>query len=154
GPGGVGKTRLAAAVADSSGRTGAFVDLVPVREGMLAQAVAAALGVVERPRVSLDDAIRHGLSGRNCLLVLDNCEHLLAPVTAFVERILAACPELRVLTTSRQPLGVPGRTVPVPPMSLVSDSSGGPVGSEAETLFWERAVEADPDFHAESDGVR
>ena len=154
GPGGVGKTRLAVVAADSSGKVGAFVDLVPVREGLLGQAVAAALGVAERPQISLDEAIRHSLSARNCLLVLDNCEHLLEPVSAFVDRILATCPGLQVLTTSRQALGVAGRTVPVPPLSLVSESSGGTAGSEAETLFCERAAEADPEFRAAAGAVR
>jgi len=154
GPGGVGKTRLATVVAESSGLVGAFVDLVPVRDGLLSQAVATALGVVERPRAPLDDVVLQSLRRPNCLLVLDNCEHLLDAVSAFVERMLTACPELRVLTTSRQPPGASGRTLPVPPLSLVSGSTGGPAGSEAETLFNDRAVEADPGFQADPELVR
>jgi predicted ATPase/DNA-binding CsgD family transcriptional regulator len=154
GPGGVGKTRLAVVVADASGSIGAFVDLVPVREGMVLQAVATALGVVERPRVPLEDVIHQALNRRNSLLVLDNCEHVLDPVSAFVESALGACRELRVLTTSRHPLGVAGRSVQIPPLSLVSDVSGGAAGSEAEKLFYDRAAAADPEFHADAEMVR
>jgi predicted ATPase/DNA-binding CsgD family transcriptional regulator len=151
GPGGVGKTRLAVAVAEQAARSftygGAFVDLVPVREGFVAQAVAAVLGVTEHPQQSLDDVVAEELRRGRMLLVLDNCEHLLDAAAAFAERLLASCPKLTVLTTSRERLGVPGeRTIRVPPLSLVSADTGGPLGSEAEALFLDRAVAADPDF--------
>jgi predicted ATPase/DNA-binding CsgD family transcriptional regulator len=151
GPGGVGKTRLAVAVAEQAARAfpcgGAFVDLVPVREGFVAQAVAAVLGVTEHPQQSLDDVVADELRRGRTLLVLDNCEHLLDAAAAFTERLLTSCPGLTVLTTSRERLGVPGeRTIRVPPLSLVSADTGGPLGSEAEALFLDRAVAADPDF--------
>lgn len=151
GPGGVGKTRLAVAVAEQAARSfpygGAFVDLVPVREGFVAQAVAAVLGVTEHPQQSLEDVVLDELRRGRRLLVLDNCEHLLDAAAAFVERLLAGCPGLAVLITSRERLGVPGeRTIRVPPLSLVSADTGGPMGSEAEALFLDRAMATDPDF--------
>ncbi|HET9142037.1 ATP-binding protein [Actinophytocola sp.] len=151
GPGGVGKTRLAAAVAERAAASfpygGAFVDLVPVREGFVAQAVAAVVGVTEHPQQPLDEVVIQELGRGRMLLVLDNCEHLLDATAAFTERLLTACPELTVLTTSRERLGAPGeRTIRVPPLSLVSEDTGGPLGSEAEALFLDRATAADPDF--------
>ena len=79
------------------------------------------------------------LARRNVLLVVDNCEHLLEPTAALVERLLDAAPALRVLATSREPLGVEGeRCEPVPPLDV-----DGPT-STAARLFAERAVAADP----------
>ncbi|MEV4835684.1 LuxR C-terminal-related transcriptional regulator [Nonomuraea sp. NPDC049486] len=135
GPGGVGKTRLAVAVAGAAAPSfphgGAFVDLVPVRDGFVAEAVAAALGVAERPGQPLEDAIADRLGRGRALLVLDNCEHLLDPVAALVDRLLAVCPATRALVTSRERLGVPGeRVVSVEPL---------PPGSDAVELFLDRA---------------
>jgi predicted ATPase len=79
-------------------------------------------------------------AARRALLVLDNCEHLLAEVAAFTERVLAACPGVRVLATSRERLAVTGEhLVTVPPLSLVADVDGGEAGSEAAVLFTDRA---------------
>jgi DNA-binding CsgD family transcriptional regulator len=84
GPGGVGKTRLAVevaeAVARSLGSGVVFVDLVPVRDGYVAQAVAATLGVVEGPQQRLESAIVERFGRGRALLVLDNCEHVLPEV--------------------------------------------------------------------------
>lgn len=149
GPGGVGKTRLAAVVAEAMGPScplgGAFVDLVPVRDGFIAQAVAAALGVTERPGQPLEDSIAQRLGRGRSLLVLDNCEHLLDAVAGFVERLLSTCPDVRILATSRERIGVAGeRIVPVGPLPLASD---------AERLFHDRATAADPGFSAGQDVV-
>ncbi|MFB4316817.1 LuxR C-terminal-related transcriptional regulator [Actinomadura sp. 21ATH] len=139
GPGGAGKSRLAAVAAAASRHGGAFVDLVPVRGGFVAQAVAAALGVTESPRTPLEAGIAERLGRRRALLVLDNCEHLLDAAAGFADRILAACPGTRILATSRERLGVPGeRIVRV-----------GPLSSDAEALFADRARAADPDFTAD-----
>ena len=147
GPGGVGKTRLAVAVtweAASSFPSGcAFADLVPVRQGFVVQAVASVLGVAERPRQPLEAAVLEHLAARRSLLVLDNCEHLLAEVAAFTDRLLAACPGVKVLATSRERLAVSGeRTLTVPPLSLTADAADGPAGSEAALLFIDRAQTA------------
>jgi predicted ATPase/transcriptional regulator with XRE-family HTH domain len=155
GPGGVGKTRLAARAAQAAVARhplgAVFVDLVPVREGFVSQAVAALLGVTEGPGRSLDAALHEYLAQGRWLLVLDNCEHLLAVVAAFIEKLLADCGDLTVLATSRERLAIPGeRTVTVPPLSLVADRTGGTAGSEAEALFIDRARASDPDFTAAS----
>ncbi|GIH21758.1 hypothetical protein Aph01nite_00680 [Acrocarpospora phusangensis] len=140
GPGGVGKTRLAATVAAAAALGGAFVDLVPVREEHVAAAVAAALGVGESPGQTLADAVVCALGQERRLLVLDNCEHVLDGVAALADRVLAQCPDVTVLATSRERLGVPGeRVVPVSPLPLASD---------AEALFADRVAAVDPAFTA------
>ena len=128
GPGGVGKTRLAVRTAEAVATQypfgGVFVNLVPVREGFVTQAVAALLGITERPGRSLDAALHEYLARGRSLLVLDNCEHLLTVVAAFVEKLLADCSGLTVLVTSRERLAVPGeRTVTIPPLSLVAEDT-------------------------------
>ena len=148
GPGGVGKTRLAVEAAREAAAlfpSGcAFADLVPVQEGFVVQAVASVLGISERPRQPLVEAVLEHLAARRSLLVLDNCEHLLAEAAAFTERLLAACPGVRVLATSRERLAVTGEhTVTVPPLSLVADA-GEETGSEAAVLFTDRARAVDP----------
>ena len=147
GPGGVGKTRLAVEVARgaaSSFPSGcAFADLVPVREGFVVQSVASVLGVSERPQQPLAEAVLEHLAGRRALLVLDNCEHLLAEAAVFTERLLAACPGVRLLVTSRERLAVAGEyVVAVPPLSLAA----GVEGSEAALLFIDRAGAVDSGF--------
>ncbi|MEV4141678.1 LuxR C-terminal-related transcriptional regulator [Dactylosporangium sp. NPDC049742] len=145
GPGGVGKTRLAVAVAEAvaADRPGGvtFVDLVPVRAGFVQPALAGALGVLERPPRSLADAVIDRLRTERPLLVLDTCEHLVDEVGPVVERILADCPGVTVLTTSRQRLGVSGEhLVLVAPL---------PVGGDAQRLFLDRARAVSPDFAAD-----
>ncbi|MGW0802460.1 ATP-binding protein [Nonomuraea sp. NPDC002799] len=141
GPGGVGKSRLAAETCASYPAGGAFVDLVPVRDGFVTQAVAGVLGVSERARQPLEEAVVQRLRHDRALLVLDNCEHVLDAAAGFAERMLAACPGTRILVTSRERLSVPGeRTVPIGPLPLTSD---------AEALFLDRATAADPEFGAD-----
>jgi predicted ATPase/DNA-binding CsgD family transcriptional regulator len=141
GPGGVGKTRLALAVAaDVSGDFADgvwFADFVPVTEpGRVGAAVAAALGVGDQPGRGIDDAVPAALADRRALLVLDNCEHVRDGVAPFLERLLAACPRLRVLVTSRARLLVPfERIFPVPPLSLAGGDE-----SEAVALFMDRGA--------------
>ncbi|GAA1089933.1 ATP-binding protein [Kitasatospora arboriphila] len=145
GPGGVGKTRLALAVAAEAAGDFAdgawFVDLVPVTDpGRVGAAVAAALGVAEQPGGTLDDALPAALADRQALLVLDNCEQVRDGVAPFLERLLAACPGVRVLATSRARLVVPfERVFPVPPLSRAGGAE-----SEAVTLFLERAAAVGP----------
>ena len=157
GPGGVGKTRLAARTAEATAQAyslgAVFVDLVPVRSDFVSQAVATLLDVSEGPGRSLDAALHEYLSRGASLLVLDNCEHLLEVVAPFVEKLLANCAGLTVLATSRERLAIPGeRTVTVLPLSLVAGATGGAAGSAAAALFVDRAMASDPDFAA-SDAV-
>ncbi|NXY95948.1 ATPase [Streptomyces sp. BR123] len=141
GLGGVGKTRLALAVAAQVAGEFAdgvcFVDLVPVTDpGRVGAAVAAAMGVGEQPGRGIDDALVSALADRQALLVLDNCEQVRDGVAPFLERLLVACPGIRVLATSRARLMVPFEWVfPVPPLSRVGGGE-----SEAVALFLERAA--------------
>jgi predicted ATPase/transcriptional regulator with XRE-family HTH domain len=111
GPGGVGKTRLAAEVAGSLSelyRDGAsWVDLGPLaRPKLVAQAVAQAVGLrIERDRDPLAALLSY-LSSRHLLLVIDNCEHLIAACADLTSGILDHCSEVRILATSREPLGI------------------------------------------------
>jgi predicted ATPase/class 3 adenylate cyclase len=125
GPGGSGKTRLAMQVAIDAEHRGEVVwlaDLAPLRDGgLVAQTVATAVGV----ETGLDPLV--GLLVRPELLagvlVLDNCEHLLDACGVLTERLLAVAPGLRVLATSREPLGLAGETVwPVRPMDVPDES--------------------------------
>lgn len=143
GPGGVGKTRLAQTVAADLAERFAdgawFVDLVPVSDpSMVAPAIAAVLGLGEYRGRSAEDTVIGWLAPRESLLVLDNCEHLLNGVVVLLERLLASCPRLSVLTTSRARLLVPFEWVfPVP--GLFVDVDG---GGDAVELFRVRAAAA------------
>jgi predicted ATPase/DNA-binding SARP family transcriptional activator len=154
GPAGVGKTRLAlqaAASLDGGFEHGVFfVDLAAVRKpGEVVEAISAALGFRETgDQRSLEHALADYLGGRRLLLLLDNFEHLLA-ASAIVTRLLASCPCLRVLATSREPLRVRAeRLFPVPPLRVSAQGQG--PGSirrcEAVRLFAERALAVRPDF--------
>ena len=145
GPGGVGKTRLVAMVADGAQSRfpagGAFVDLVPVRAGSVLRAVADALDATEGPARSVEAGVFERLRVGRPLLVLDNCEHVIDDISELVERVLAECPHATLLATSRQRLGVTGeRLVHLHPLD---------VAEEAEQLFLDRARAADPDFAAD-----
>ncbi|MFI7640689.1 BTAD domain-containing putative transcriptional regulator [Nonomuraea sp. NPDC049400] len=115
GPGGVGKTRLSVEVAAVAADDVCFVELAPLRDGgALAQVLLGALGLRANGLQLGDggqkpvDRLIGALSDRLLLLVLDNCEHLVEEAAALVARLLAACPRLRVLATSREPLGIIG----------------------------------------------
>ncbi|GIH64744.1 hypothetical protein Msi02_55610 [Microbispora siamensis] len=141
GPGGVGKTRLALAVAAEAAGEYAdgvwFVDLVPVTDpDMTATAVAGALGLGEQPGRDMTESVVAALADRHALLVLDNCEQVVHGVALLIERLLARCPRLTVLATSRARLMVPfERVYAVPPLSLAVDGE-----SDAVALFMERAA--------------
>ncbi|WP_433330350.1 BTAD domain-containing putative transcriptional regulator [Spirillospora sp. CA-294931] len=147
GPGGVGKTRLALeAAARSAGShpDGAWlVELGSRGPDGLADAVAGVLGVRgETGPAGLAAALR----ARRLLLVLDNCEHVIGPAAALAGRLLAAAPGLRVLATSREPLGIAGeRVVVVPPLEL-PEPGARPDDAAAVRLFAARAAAAAPGF--------
>jgi predicted ATPase len=102
-------------------------------------AVAGALRLALSAAASADDLLVRRLSEESTLLVLDNCEHVAAACGALVSVLLTRCPQLRVLTTSRIPLGLSGEQVfPVPPMTGSKQDSG-TAGSDAVDLFVRRA---------------
>jgi predicted ATPase/serine/threonine protein kinase len=116
GPGGIGKTRLAVEAAREALDRFAdgvwFVDLAPITDpGLVASALASALGVRERPGVSALDAVCDHAREKRLLIVLDNCEHLLDACGELAGHVLRACPNARILATSREELGVIGETV-------------------------------------------
>ena len=153
GPGGSGKTRLALEAARAAlgrFRDGVWlVDLAPVEHhDRVVSAVAQALDVREGD-AALTEAVEAWLRDRSVLLVLDNCEHVLDGVGRFCTTILAACPELRVLTTSRAFLGVRGEHgIQTPPLRLPAegDAVADILTSDAVELFLTRAVAAAPGF--------
>ena len=115
GPGGVGKTRLALAAARAARagyRDGVWlVDLATLADpALVPQAVATVLGVQEQSGRPLTQTLAAWLASKAALLVLDNCEHLLDACAALAESLLSACPELRILATTREPLGIAGET--------------------------------------------
>jgi predicted ATPase/DNA-binding CsgD family transcriptional regulator len=152
GPGGVGKTRLALAVAaDVADRFADgvwYVDLVPVTDpAMIGTAVAAALGAGEQSTRSIEDTVIARLAGARALVVLDNAEHLVDGVVVFVERLLGACPQVAVLATSRARLLVPFEwTFPVTGLAVTGEAATGEAdaetaaASDAVELFVERAA--------------
>lgn len=143
GPGGVGKTRLTAKVADGWGQRFAggiwWFDLATVQEPeMVARMVADEVGV-RSPGTDPVGGIATVLAGRGALLVLDNCEHLAAACAGLVSGLLAACPPVRIVATSREPLAIAGETVyPVPPLAP----------QDALRLFVQRARARQPGFEA------
>ena len=153
GPGGVGKTRLAGQVARAV--AGRFADGAWLAElalvGDAAQVpgvVAAALGVREQPGVPAAEAVARVLARQQLLLVLDNCEHLIGAAAELCAGLLAACDDVRVLATSREPLRVAGEAryrlgpLSVPGAGTPADAGG----SEAVALFADRACRADAQF--------
>ena len=142
GVGGCGKTRLALEAAN--GVLHRFQDGVLLvelaglaRPEFVPDAVAAMLGVQERSERPLLEAVVDQLRPQELLLLLDNCEHLLDACAEVAAQLLAACPRLRILATSREPLGVPGeRTYRVPPLSVET------LDDDAVRLFLDRAIAA------------
>jgi predicted ATPase/DNA-binding SARP family transcriptional activator/DNA-binding CsgD family transcriptional regulator len=151
GTGGTGKTRLALEVAREL--TLAYpdgtwlVELAGLSEPELVAAlVAGTLDVREQPGPSLADSLLDDLSGKEMLVILDNCEHLIEAVARFTHELLDACPKLRILATSREPLRVPGEVVrrvsslPVPEPKDPALLSEGELAHMAVTrLFLDRA---------------
>ena len=148
---GIGKTRLALAVAGGHSDRSALVELAPITDpGLVPAALASALSVQEVPGQGLTDTLVATLRRRRLLLVLDNCEHQLVACRELVERLLARCPMVRVLATSREPLGLDGEHVwQVPPLSAPPESETGPealMGYSAVALFMQRAGEVQTGF--------
>ena len=160
GPGGIGKTRLAvrlarAVIADGEGSADpgdldeAWLVELADWPGPVAQQVAMTLGIREEQGVPLAQTLAEALRSRRMLLILDTCEHQVSDCALLVQLLLARCPWLRIVATSREPLRVRGETVwRVPPLDLPPD--GAPAADlaahEAVRLFAARAAEARPGF--------
>lgn len=156
GSGGVGKTRLALAVAEAAlprYPDGVWlVELAPLSDpAHVPQAVASALGVHARTNEALTATLAQALRPVQLLLVLDNCEHLILAAAQLAETLLQACPDLAILATSREALRVPGE-VPyrVPSLAFPKPGIAAPLaevaGAEAVQLFVARGRLSRPDF--------
>jgi predicted ATPase/class 3 adenylate cyclase/Tfp pilus assembly protein PilF len=163
GSGGAGKTRLALqaaadAVDDYPGGVW-LAEFAPITDpALVPRTVASALGAPEQPGRDINETLVDALRSKTLLLVLDNCEHLLAACADLAAAVLRACPEVRILATSREGLGVPGETLwRVPSLSLpdvrrlpnVEDL----VLYEAVRLFVDRAVATTPEFTVTSENA-
>jgi predicted ATPase/DNA-binding SARP family transcriptional activator len=164
GPGGAGKTALgieAARGAAGQFRDGArLVRLAAISEAeLLPQTVADALGLSIEGGTAVHhplDVLAGRLAQRNMLVVLDNCEHLIDPVTSLVETVLERCPEVRVLATSREALALPGELqFPVAPLAVPAPDTPPRDVSDypAVRLFLDRAEAAVPDRVLDSDAL-
>ncbi|MFI0941058.1 AfsR/SARP family transcriptional regulator [Streptomyces sp. NPDC021020] len=173
GPGGAGKTRLAVQAAGRHPHDACFVDLTGVTDGSeVSQAVLGALGLRDggllptaghtgpagaAPGTGAADLVARiaaALADRPLLLVLDNCEHVVAEAAALAERLLAASPHLRILATSREALGITAETLcPVPTLALPRPGSDRDqvLASPAVRLFAERAAAVSPGFDLSAD---
>jgi non-specific serine/threonine protein kinase len=163
GPGGCGKTRLALRLA--ADRVGAMkdgvwlVDLASLSDPKLVpQAAASALSVREQAGRTLLDTLTDYLESKQVLLVLDNCEHVLAACAQFAQALLRACAGLRILATSRERLKVPGEAAwPVPSLSLPAADLPAQLDdlrqSEAIRLFVDRAASVLPTFRLGPDNA-
>ena len=156
GAGGSGKTRLALQMATNllaDFEHGVWwVELAALTDPTLVpQQVASSLGISEQPSRQLMDTLSDALQPKKLLLVLDNCEHLIAACAQLVETLLRSCADLRILTTSREAFTIPGETIwPVPSLGVPDayhlPPREGLVKYEAVHLFIERAVSVLPTF--------
>jgi predicted ATPase len=154
GAGGVGKTRLALQVAGQvAARFGDgawWCELAPVRDSAgVDDAVATVLTVTAPAGLSTSEALVEFLRGKQLLLVLDNCEHLLEGAAALAEVLQRSCERLVILATSREGLGIEGeRLVPVPPLQVPGANADLTTITQAEAvrLFAERAAAVKPEF--------
>ena len=177
GPGGAGKTRLATVAADafvsspSAAADGAWLaELAPLSDADdVPLAVLDALGLRETtlldrasattPVTGSSDPVTRlidALASRNTLLVLDNCEHLVDPAAALADQLLSRCPDLRILATSREPLGIVGETlVAVPPLRQPAPDVSAPEALHYPSvqLFGDRAAAVSPGFEVDADTV-
>src|ERR1700744_3829329 len=149
GAGGVGKTRLAVQVATKlGGDLGKvwYVDLAPITHSDLVPVtLARALGLPDQPGGSPTESAVRFLAERPAVLVLDNCEHLLDATADLVAALIDGCPQVRLLATSREPIGVAGElSWRVPSLSLTN---------EAVELFIDRARLVRPDFRGTSENA-
>ena len=129
-----------------------LVELAAVQEpALVPAAVAVALGLRQPPGMSIVESLATVLARRQLLVVLDNCEHVAEAAAELCGALLPAADDVRILATSREPVGIAGEArYRLPPLTLPGlDDPAGAVGSEAVALFADRARRADPHFDAE-----
>ncbi len=160
GAGGIGKTRLSIALAEAAlprfDHGAWFVDLSPIAlSALVPRAVSKAVGIPEEPMRPIIETLVEALEPRTVLLVLDNCEHLSEACAEFAQYMLANCPNLSILATSRQPLHVTGEQVfRVPSLALPpserleteDDDASKLLEFEAVQLFVDRGARVSHDF--------
>jgi predicted ATPase len=152
GSGGAGKTRSAIEVAQKSlgnFRHGIWLtSLAPLDRSDLVRGEIAKAVNHPKPAEATDESLLELLRGRNLLLILDNCEHLVAESARLASLILSNCPDVTILATSRSPLQIPGEArFPLESLSLPTDSGlDSLAASEAVGLFLDRAQEVQPSF--------
>jgi predicted ATPase/class 3 adenylate cyclase/DNA-binding CsgD family transcriptional regulator len=148
GAGGAGKTRLglqvAAGMADVAEDGVWFADLAPLADpDLVAVTVAHVLGIRQEPGRAVLDTLVDAVGGRSLLVVLDNCEHVIGACAKLADALLRGCPNLALLATSREPLGIDGeRVYRVPSMSTPADGddAGAIWATEAVRLLADRAA--------------
>ena len=148
GTGGAGKSRLAvqvaAGLADGAGDGVWFVDLAPLTDpDLVAVAVADVLGVRQEPGRPVLDALVDAVGGQSLLVLLDNCEHVIGACAKLADALLRGCPNLALLATSREPLGIEGeRVYRVPSMGTPGDGEepGAIRAAEAVRLLADRVA--------------
>jgi non-specific serine/threonine protein kinase len=148
GAGGAGKTRLAlqvaAGLADGTGDGVWFADLAPLGDpDLVAVTVANVLGVHQEPGRPPVETLIEAVGGRSLLVLLDNCEHVIGACAKLADALLRSCPNLALLATSREPLGIDGeRVYRVPSMGTPADGAdvGAIRASEAVQLLEDRAA--------------
>lgn len=151
GVGGTGKTRLAVEAARNSSSDfpdGVWlVQLAPVTNpGFIMTTIGDTWGLRAGEGASIEDVVSRYLWSRELLLVIDNCEHLLDQASVAIKFLLDSCPNVRIVATSRESLGIPGEAqLRVPSLGLAV-TGGGSEASEAELLFLDRARAVRPDF--------
>ena len=157
GAGGCGKTRLAVQVAaellDGSGDGVWLVEFAALADGALVAAtVASALGLRPEPSRPVIETLVNALGSRRMLIVLDNCEHVINDVAELADILLAECPKVALVATSREPLRVAGEQL-YRVASLGTPPDGSPVdvivSADAVQLFAERARSQQPDFRVD-----
>ena len=162
GMGGSGKTRLALRLAETRRDSFAdgvwFVDVAPLADpDRLDEALAAALGIRDEAGRTLLDGIAHALAGRRALVLLDNAETHLAACVRLTSRLLASCPDLKILVTSREPLALEAETTFT--VTSLGVPAKGPIdaaavsGYDSALLFAERAKAVLPDFEITDDNA-
>jgi predicted ATPase/class 3 adenylate cyclase len=153
GPGGTGKTRLSLQLAAdhlSEFKDGVWlVELAPLSDSAyIVSTLASVLELHEVPGIPLMDIIIDYLRAKQLLLLLDNCEHLVEVSAQIADHLLHACPQLKIVASSREALGIDGETVyRVPSLSLPDPSSTVLMDYESTRLFIDRATKAEPRFH-------